>query len=76
MNRSLFTRVMAIFLAVLMVGSVVIVAIQALAVGPTDFVAIAATGDTAKTKIIIIVAVVAVVLGVVGVVLPKVIKKK
>ncbi len=76
MNRSLFTRVMAIFLAVLMIGSVVIVAIQALAVGPTDISAIAATGDTAKTKIIIIVAVVAVVLGAAGIVLPKVIKKK
>lgn len=76
MNRSLFTRVMAIFLAILMIGSVVIVAIQALAVGPTDIMTVAATGDTARTKVIIIVAVLAVVLGVGAVVLPKVIKKK
>lgn len=76
MNRSLFTRVVAIFLAILMIGSVAIVAIQALAVGPSDFAAIAATGDTARTKVIIIVAVVAVVLGAGSLILPKVIKKK
>lgn len=76
MNRSLFTRVVAIFLAILMIGSVAIVAIQALAAGPSDFTAVVATGDTARTKVIIIVAVVAVVLGAGSLILPKVIKKK
>ena len=37
---------------------------------------VAATGDTARTKVIIIVAVVAVVLGAGSLILPKVIKKK
>ena len=76
MNRSLFTRVVAIFLAILMIGSVAIVAIQALAAGPSDFATVAASGDTARTKVIIIVAVVAVVLGAGSLILPKVIKKK
>lgn len=76
MNRKLFVRITAIFLAVLMFGSVVMVAVQSFALGPDADVVIANTGDSNTKLIVTIVAVVAVVAIIGCVALPKLLKKK
>lgn len=72
-KRSTFVRIVCIFLAILMLGSVVLVAIQAFAYGPE--VAIAATGDNNNKAVVIIIAVIAVVVLVGSLFGPKLIKK-
>lgn len=74
MKRNLFVRIMCIFLAILMLGGVVIGAIQAFAFGP-ETMNIAATGDSNTKNIIIIVAVVAVLILLGVTVAPKLIEK-
>ena len=71
-KRSTFVRIVCIFLAVLMLGSVVLVAIQAFAYGPE--VAIAVTGDNNNKTIVIIIAIIAVIALVGSLFGPKLIK--
>ena len=61
MNRKMFSRVVALILAVIMFGSVFAVVFQAFAFGP-EVAAIANTGDSDVKRLIIVVAVVAVVI--------------
>ncbi|MDO5448616.1 MAG: hypothetical protein Q4F70_03305 [Clostridia bacterium] len=72
-KRSTFIRIMCIFLAVLMLGSVIVVAIQAFAYGPE--VAIAATGDNNSKTVVIIIAVIAVIALVGALFGPTIVKK-
>lgn len=73
----MFTRVMAIFLAFLMLGGVVLAAFQSFALEPQSYLLnIANTGDTYMKYGVIIVAVVAVIVLVCALVLPKILKKK
>lgn len=76
MDRKIFTRAVALFLAVLMLGGVVMAAVQAFALSPETAVMIANTGDNNTKTIVIVVAVVAVVALGASTVLPKVLKKK
>lgn len=75
MNRKVFTRVVAVILAIIMAGSVLAVAFQAFAMGPVPMM-IANTGDTDTKNTVVILAVVAFVIMVVLVVLPAILKKK
>ena len=74
MKRNTFVRIMCIFLAVLMLGSVVLVAIQAFAYGP-DAAAVVATGDNNNKHTVIIIAVIAVAVLLGAVFAPTIIKK-
>ena len=74
MKRSTFVRVMCIFLAILMLGSVVLVAIQAFAYGP-DAASVVATGDNNNKHTIIIIAIIAVAVLLGAVFAPTIIKK-
>ena len=75
MNTKMFTRVVAIVLAVIMLGSVVMVAVNSFAIGP-EIMQIVNTGDDNTRNIIIVVAAVAFVVLVALVVVPAVIKKR
>ena len=75
MNTKMFTRVVAIVLAVIMLGSVVMVAVNSFAIGP-EIMQIVNTGDDNTRNIIIVVAAVAFVVLVALVVVPEVIKKR
>lgn len=74
MKRNTFVRIMCIFLAVLMLGSVVLVAIQAFAYGP-DATMVVATGDNNNKHTVIIIAVIAVIVLLGAVFAPTIIKK-
>lgn len=74
MKRNTFVRVMCIFLAVLMLGSVVLAAVQAFAYGP-DAATIVATGDNSNKHSVIIIAVIAVVIFLGAIFAPTIIKK-
>lgn len=75
MNTKMFTRVVAIVLAVIMLCSVVMVAVNSFAIGP-EIMQIVNTGDDNTRNIIIVVAAVAFVVLVALVVVPAVIKKR
>ncbi len=62
MNRTKFVRAVALFLAVLMIGSVFLVAFRAFALSPDTMNTIPMTGQSSTGKIMIIVGVVAVVI--------------
>ena len=75
-NRKKFIRIVALVLAILMLGSVIVVALQAIAMSPESMAMIPNTGDGNTKTIIIVVAVVAV-LALLGVtVVPAIVKKK
>ncbi len=76
-GTKIFTRVMAVFLACLMLGGVMLAAFQSFAIGPQFLtLSIPLTGDTNTKYWIIGVAVAAVVLLAGATVLPKMLKKK
>ena len=73
-GRSTFIRIMCIFLAVLMLGSVIVVAIQAFAYGP-DVTTMVATGDNNNGHTVLIIAIIAIVVLLGAVFAPTIIKK-
>ena len=75
MKRKLFSRVVAVILAVIMIGSVFAVAFQAFAAGP-GVVPIIYTGDTNTKNTVLIVAVVAFVVILAGAIVPTILKKR
>ncbi|MDD6807403.1 MAG: hypothetical protein PUD72_03000 [Oscillospiraceae bacterium] len=75
MNTKMFTRVIAIVLAVIMLGSVVMVAVNSFAIGP-EMIQIVNTGDDNTRNIIIVVAAVAFVVLIALVVIPALLKKR
>ncbi len=76
-NAKIFTRIVALFLAVLMIGGVLVATIQVFAMGPVQMsVAVANTGESNANMWIIIVAVVAIALLVATTILPKLLKKE
>ena len=75
MNRKVFTRVVAVVLALLMFGSAFAVAIQAFAFSP-EMMTIVNTGEGNTMKIMIIVAVIAVVVFLAALLIPKFLKNK
>lgn len=75
MNRKLFSRVVAIFLAIIMVVSVVAVAFPVFGMSP-DMVMIANTGDTSNNNMMIVIGAVALVVVLALVVLPMITKNK
>ncbi len=76
-NTKVFTRIIALFLAVLMFGGVLIAAVQAFAMGPMQAnVALANTGESNMKTWIIVVAVVALVVLASTAILPKLLKKE
>lgn len=75
MNRKLFSRVIAIVLAVIMIGSVFAVAFQAFAMN-SGISPIIYTGDTNTKNTVLIVAVVAFVVILAGAIVPTLLKKR
>lgn len=76
-NAKIFTRIMAIFLACLMLGGVMLAAFQSFAHDPSGIaLSIVNTGQSNTNSWIIIVAVAAVAVLAGTLVLPKVLKKK
>ncbi|MCQ2461286.1 MAG: hypothetical protein MJ115_03990 [Clostridia bacterium] len=74
-QRKLFIRIVCIFLAILMLGGVVIGAIQAFAFGP-EAMNIVATGDNNNKHNVLIIAIIAVVVFILVSVLPKILKNR
>ncbi|MEG0979582.1 MAG: hypothetical protein RR069_00035 [Oscillospiraceae bacterium] len=76
-NAKWFTRAVAVFLAVIILGGVVLGALQSFAMGPMyTTLSIVNTGQSNTNYWIIIAAVVAIVVLVGAIVLPKLLKKK
>lgn len=75
-NTKLFTRIVALFLAVLMFGGVLVATVQVFAMPMQMSVAVANTGESNANMWIIIVAVVAMAILVATTILPKLLKKE
>ncbi len=75
MNSKMFTRVVAIILAVIMLGSVVMVAVNSFAISP-EMMSIVNTGDDNTRNTIVVVAVVAFVVLIALVIVPSILKKR
>jgi|GEM_PF-2455319 len=76
-NAKWFTRIIALFMALLLLGGALAAAIQAIAMGSLEAsVAIANTGESNTNAWVIIVAVVALAILTCVTVVPKILKKK